>query len=59
MVVRREIKCRHCGEWFESPILSDDGQSIENPPLNGYTVQCPHCHKMTPCDKEDVRLVEE
>ena len=58
MALHTEVKCRHCGKWFPSPFQFGDKASFENSTLTGNMAQCPHCGKMTSCDKEDMRQVD-
>lgn len=53
-----EIKCLNpkCGKWFKSPIFIGDLESFDSSALAGNNVQCPHCGKMTPCNKENMRI---
>lgn len=42
-----QIKCLNCKKWFSSPIQFEDSESFFTSYLMGYTIQCPHCKKMT------------
>ncbi|MGI8467417.1 MAG: trigger factor [Pyrinomonadaceae bacterium] len=51
-----EIQCLHCERWFQSPIYFGDSQSFDTSALEGNTVQCPFCGKMTGCNKDNMRV---
>ncbi len=46
--------CIHCNQTFNSPIQFKDEESFKNADLKGNTAQCPHCGKMTPCNRENI-----
>ncbi len=50
-----EIRCEHCREWFPSPILFLNSKSFDTARLFSNTARCPHCRKMTGCDKDNFR----
>jgi hypothetical protein len=50
------IRCQHCKKWFPSPIFLGDSESFDTSVLFANRAQCPHCHKMTECDKENFRV---
>ena len=50
-----EIRCQHCREWFPSPIFFADSQSFDTSSLFNNLAQCPHCGRMTGCDKDNFR----
>jgi DNA-directed RNA polymerase subunit RPC12/RpoP len=54
-----EIRCLHCGKWFPSPIFFGDSESFDTSTLIGNQAQCPHCGRMTGCNKENIRLRHE
>lgn len=54
-----EIKCLNCGTWFPSPIFFGDINSFDTSIMSGNSAQCPHCHKMTGCNKENMRVISE
>ena len=47
------ILCLHCQTWFPSPIWFDDSESFDTSILFANQAQCPHCKKMTGCNKEN------
>lgn len=46
---------RDCVKWFNSPIFFGDMNSLMSSTLFGNLAECPHCGKMTPCNKENMR----
>ena len=48
-----QVRCLHCKEWFRSAIWLGDRASFDSATLFGNLQQCPHCHKMTGCNKEN------
>jgi DNA-directed RNA polymerase subunit RPC12/RpoP len=54
-----EIKCTNCNNWFPSPIFFGDINSFDSSIMEGNRAQCPHCDKMTDCNKENMRVVSE
>jgi DNA-directed RNA polymerase subunit RPC12/RpoP len=54
-----EIRCRHCGTWFPSPVVFGDDESFDTSTLVENEVRCPHCGRMTGGDRESMRLREE
>lgn len=53
-----QIRCldQSCNAWFNSPIFFGDSESFDTSTLIGNTVQCPKCGRMTPCNKENMRV---
>lgn len=51
-----EIKCYWCRSWFNSPIFFGDLDSLDNSTLEENLAQCRYCNKMTPCNKENMRV---
>lgn len=51
------IRCLHCGKWFDSGIQFGDDRSFSTSTLEGNLQQCPRCHKMTGCNKENMDVV--
>jgi DNA-directed RNA polymerase subunit RPC12/RpoP len=51
-----EIRCLNCGLWFPSPIYFGDSDSFDTSTLIGNQAQCPHCGRMTGCNKENMRV---
>lgn len=53
-----EIKClnQKCGHWFKSPIFFGNLGTFDTAYMSGNLVQCPYCGKMTPCNKENMRV---
>lgn len=47
------IKCLNCGGKFPSPIFMTPYASFSTATLTGNQAQCPHCAKMTGCNKEN------
>ena len=50
-----QVKCLHCGAWFPSAIWIGDRESLQSGVLIGNKQQCPKCHKMTDCNKENFK----
>jgi hypothetical protein len=50
-----EIRCLHCKSWFRSPIFFGDSESFDSSQLFANRAQCPHCSRMTGCNKENFR----
>jgi hypothetical protein len=52
-----EIRCLHadCRKWFRSPIFFGDSESFDTATLFGNLAQCPHCRRMTGCNKENFK----
>jgi len=52
-----KIRCLHqdCRAWFDSAIWLGNRQSFEGSMLFGNQQQCPHCHRMTGCNKENFK----
>lgn len=53
-----EIKCSNtnCNSWFPSPIFFGDLNSFDSSFLAGNIVECPVCHTMVSCNKENMRV---
>ena len=51
-----EIKCLSCDKWFPSMIQFGDAKTFFTSTLIGNKQQCPHCKKMTDCNKENMRF---
>jgi hypothetical protein len=49
------IRCLHCRQWFKSPIWFGDSESFDTSTLLQNVTPCPHCKKMTGCDKKNFR----
>jgi|GEM_PF-404733 len=47
------IKCLNCQGKFPSPIFMTPYSSFDTATLFGNMAQCPHCRKMTSCNKEN------
>ena len=58
-VKKIQIKCLNCEQWFDSPISFGDLDSFDTSTLEGNQVQCPHCSKMTGCNKKNIRVSAE
>jgi uncharacterized C2H2 Zn-finger protein len=54
-ITKVEIRCTHCGTWFDSPMSFGSSEAFNTSTLVGNTVQCPRCGKMTGCNKENIR----
>ena len=50
------IRCLNCRKWFPSPIFFGDSETFDTSILFGNLAQCPHCGKMTGCDKNNLRV---
>ncbi len=51
-----EIRCEYCHQWLPSPIFFGDSESFDTSILFANRAQCPHCHEMTGCNKENFRV---
>ena len=54
-----EITCRclHCKKWFPSPIsIGGDIANFDTSMIFSNITDCPHCGKMTGCNKENFRV---
>jgi hypothetical protein len=51
-----QIKCLNCNQWFNSPIFFADFDSFDTSTMIGNQAQCPHCGRMTGCNKENMRV---
>ena len=51
-----QIQCLYCKKWFHSPISFGEFETFDTSTLDGNTVSCPHCRKMTGCNKENIRV---
>ena len=49
-----KVICVNCNERFNSPIQFKSTEDLKGAKLEGNTVKCPHCGKMTPCNKENL-----
>lgn len=47
------IKCLNCDNNFPSPIFMGSWKSFSTSTLIGNKAQCPHCKKLTGCNKEN------
>jgi len=47
------IRCSQCREWFPSPIFLGDSETFDTSILFSNQAQCPHCGRMTGCDKDN------
>lgn len=50
------IRCLNCNHWFNSPIFFGDLDSFDSSIMAGNQAQCPHCGRMTSCNKENMRV---
>ncbi len=50
-----QIRCLHCKNWFQSGIWLGDKATFNTAMLFGNSQQCPHCQKMTGCNKENFK----
>ncbi len=55
-VKKVQVKCLNCEQWFDSPIVFGEFDSFDTSTLEGNQTQCPHCRKMTDCNKENMRV---
>jgi hypothetical protein len=53
------IKCAHCGTTFPSPIFMGDVPTFESALTWGNKAQCPTCHRMIDCNKDNMSYVLE
>lgn len=56
-VIATEVRCQHCKAWFPSPIRFGNLDSFKGNTLMGNLSQCPACGGMTPCNKENMRVI--
>ena len=49
-----KIVCVHCREQFNSPLQFSSTEEMETATLEGNTIRCPHCGKITPITKENL-----
>jgi hypothetical protein len=49
------IRCLHCHHWFPSPIFFKDSESFLTATLFANQAKCPHCGRVTGCNKENFR----
>jgi len=49
------IRCLHCKQWFPSPIFFSNSESFDTSTLFNNTTDCPHCKKVTGCNKDNFR----
>jgi hypothetical protein len=54
-----EIKCLDCGKWFRAGIQFGVYESFFTSCIRGSRQNCPYCGTMTPCNKENMRFVED
>lgn len=50
-----EVRCLHCRKWFRSPIQFEESGSFDSSAVIANVTNCPHCGRMTGCDKENYR----
>lgn len=50
-----QIKCLNCSNWFKSAIWIGNSETFDTAILFGNLQQCPHCGKMTSCNKENFK----
>lgn len=51
-----DVRCLNCREWFPSPIFVSPWTSFSSATITGNKAQCPHCGRMTACNKENYRV---
>jgi len=54
-----EIRCLNCHQWFRSGIGFGSYESFKRSTLYGNLQGCPWCRTMTPCNKENMRFIED
>lgn len=47
------IVCLNCGKKFPSPIFMSPYSTFSTATMRGNKASCPHCNKMTECNKEN------
>ncbi len=47
------IKCLNCHQKFPSPLFMSPYSAFDTSTLVGNKAQCPHCGKLTACNKEN------
>ncbi len=53
-----EVRCLNCHRWFRSGVGFGSHEIFKNSTLYENLQGCPWCRKMTPCNKENMRFVE-
>jgi len=53
-----EIRCQYCKRWFKSPIYFGSAEAYFSTSTKGNITTCPHCKKMTGCNKSNMRWCE-
>lgn len=51
-----DVRCLNCRDWSPSPIFISPFTTFETAGLAGNRFQCPHCGKMSDCNKENFRV---
>jgi hypothetical protein len=49
------IRCLHCQNWFPSPVFFKNSEVFDTSTLFRNEAQCPHCGKVTGCNKDNFR----
>ena len=50
-----EVRCCHCGAWFESPIPMTDASKYSGHHFLPVFTICTDCHKAVPCQPDNTR----
>lgn len=58
-MTRCRIQCVHCGIWVASPIQFGSADAFFSSTVAGNLYHCGHCGRMTGCNPENVRFVDE
>lgn len=53
-----EIRCLHCGKWFNSGLHFGNAEAYFSTATKDNTQQCTHCKKITPMNKDNMRFGE-
>lgn len=50
-----KVRCLHCKTWFDSGIWLSNREAFDTTDLFSNLQQCPACHQMTGCNKENFK----
>jgi len=50
-----KVRCLNCEKWFDSAIWISERSGFDSATLTGNLQQCPHCGKLTGCNKENFK----
>lgn len=55
-VTGMDVRCLKCRNWSRAPVFATPFSTFETSAMAGNQYQCPHCHRMSDCNKENFRL---